>query len=341
MRIALVNDQPIALEALRKIIITVPSYEICWVALNGLEAVKKSKSDMPDLILMNLLMPVMNGAEATCRIMKESPCPILLVTSSIESNQGLVFEAMGCGALDVAAMPTLNQDESNKSVEFILQKISMIARLTGKMTNQKNRIIPNNSYKKSTLPCLIAIGSSTGGPKALAEIISRLPKDLGASIVIVQHVDSQFANGLAEWLNQQAAIDVQTAKQGESIELNKAYIASTNDHLILSADYTFHYTNKPIDYPYRPSVNEFFYSIDNNWKRKDLAIVLTGMGNDGALGLLKLKNNGWHTIAQDEKTSIVFGMPKAAIELGAAIEVLDIKKIANSIIKFVNSRQGN
>jgi two-component system, chemotaxis family, response regulator WspF len=340
MRISIVNDQQIAIEALKRALKGNINIEISWIAYNGAEAVEKCKADKPDLILMNIIMPVMNGAEATRIIMKENPCPILLVTSSISTNAALVFEAMGFGALDVVSTPVIGGKMEIDGNEDLLKKISRVARLTGIDVNYTKNDNIQSRTRKMNKPILIAIGSSTGGPKALADILKKLPENLGSSIVIVQHVDTQFADGLAKWLGQQSKLDVRIAKDGEEPERNVVHIAASNDHLIINEKGYFQYTENPVNYPYRPSVNEFFKSLAMNWKGKDLAILLTGMGNDGATGLLYLKNLGWKTIAQDEKTSIVYGMPKAAADLGAADEVLPIDKIHESIISFLNIHGG-
>jgi two-component system response regulator WspF len=177
----------------------------------------------------------------------------------------------------------------------------------------------------------VAIGSSTGGPKALAAILSTLPPIPGVALVIVQHVDAQFARGLATWLDDQTTLRVEVAREGMRPAADTVLVAGTDDHLVLGKDLALHYTPDPRDYPYRPSVNAFFLSLEHYWPRRDVAILLTGMGKDGAQGLAALRQAGWHTIAQDEKSSVVYGMPAAAAELNAAIEILPIEKIAAAV----------
>ncbi|HPI19963.1 MAG TPA: chemotaxis protein CheB, partial [Candidatus Kapabacteria bacterium] len=209
------------------------------------------------------------------------------------------------------------------------------------LINQTKEDTKQPSSKSSilTTTSLIAIGSSAGGPKVLAKILSALPKEINTSIIIIQHVDSQFATGFVTWLNEQTKLDVVIAKEGMKPELNVVYVAGTNDHLILTSDRTFKYVEEPKNFHYRPSVDVFFDSLARNWLTKDIAILLTGMGADGANGLLTLKKMGWYTIAQDEATSIVYGMPKAAFELDAAIEILSTEKITEAIIRFINTRR--
>jgi two-component system response regulator WspF len=183
---------------------------------------------------------------------------------------------------------------------------------------------------------LVAIGSSTGGPKALATILSKLPSNLNAAIVIVQHVDGHFSSGFADWLNQQIPLPVRLAVPGDYLQKGTVLVAGTNDHLYLNPDLTLCYTKNPIDYPYRPSVNVFFNSLAQHWKKKGTGILLTGMGKDGAEGLNALRLQGWHTIAQNQESCIVYGMPKAAVELNAAVQVLSLENISIYIQKLLN-----
>jgi len=329
MRIAIAYSLSEASEVLRRVIISHPGYEILWSAKDGIEAVEKSAIDTPDLMLIDLSLPGMDGVETTRLIMKEHPCSILIVTPSSSEKAAQVFEALGHGAVDVIDIPSLNEKGRVKGGDILLKKIATIEKLVQKKGRQDNGASMLNNGG-SPLP-MIAIGSSTGGPKALADILSSLPQNLGATIVIVQHLDVQFAEGLAEWLDEQATLKVILAKTGVRPDQNMAFIAGTNDHLILDADCSFNYVPEPRDYPYRPSVDRFFFSARDFWPGKGVAVLLTGMGRDGARGLLALRKAGWHTIAQNEKTSAVYGMPKAASELGAANEILPMEEIAEAI----------
>jgi len=335
MKIAIVNDLTIAVEALKRVLKSVSNYEICWTAYDGKEAVEKACKDRPDLILMDLIMPVMNGVEATKRIMKQCPCPILVVTATVTGNAGLVFDAMGAGALDAVCTPTLGTQGSMEGAKDLLKKIDTIGKLIGKEVQIKTNSFQTNKPSLHTLHKMIAIGSSTGGPKALAYILSKLPKDMKASIVIVQHVDFLFANGLANWLNDQTPLEVKVIKEGMYPKQGVAYLAETNDHLLMDKDHTFYYSPEPINYHYRPSVNVFYKSLKDNWSNQDIAVLLTGMGDDGAVGLLELKNEGWVTIAQDQDSSTVYGMPKQAAKIGAATHVLSLEKIPNRILELI------
>ena len=342
MRIAIVNDLKIAVEALRRIITSEPVYEIAWIAYNGAEAIERCREDTPDLILMDLIMPVMDGVQATCTIMKENPCAILIVTATVSGNAPKVFEAMGCGALDAVGTPVFGTNEKIEGGEELFRKIRIISKLISKNNETpEKKLVTEEQISLLTVPPMVAIGCSTGGPKALSVILSSMPPKVGASIVIIQHVDFQFASGLAEWLNNQTELKVTLAREGMYPEEDVVYIAETNDHLILSNDCTFHYTIEPKDNPYRPSIDTFFQSINNHWPRNDIAVLLTGIGKDGAVGLFSLRQRGWDTIVQDKKTSVVFGMPKTAIEIGAAKEILPLEKIEEALMRNIQKRVTN
>lgn len=318
MRIAIVNDMSLAVEALRRTLKQVPQHEIAWVAYTGSEAVNKCAHDRPDLILMDLFMPEMDGIEATRIIMQRSPCAILIVTGDVQQSSARVFEAMGYGALDAVNTPTLGKEDAH----VLLTKIQTIEKLIG-----KSEFVPLHAK----VP-LVVIGASTGGPKAIVTILSQLPPDYGSAIVIVQHVDVQFAAGMIDWLDQQTALPVKKAKVGDRPTKGIVLFASSNDHLCLQPNGTLTYTPYPIHYPYRPSVDVFFKSVAEHWSDQGTAILLTGMGRDGAEGLKALRQRGWYTIAQSESTCVVYGMPKAAIEMNAAVDVLSPEAIATALL---------
>ncbi len=340
MRIALVNDLAMAVESLRRILLSVPGHEIAWVARDGREAVDRCGRDLPDLILMDLFMPGMDGVEATRRIMAATPCPILIVTATVGNHAAKVFEAMGHGALDAVNIPMMGAGaEAQRSRYTLLRKVHVISRLRG---------LPSTSPAKRAYmdppPPIVAIGASTGGPKALADLLSTLPCPLGAAVVIVQHVDEKFSAGLAEWLDGQTPLPVQLAAEGGRPRADVVYLAGTNDHLVMSSGLSFSYTPEPGRTPYRPSVDIFFRSLAIHWPvdpnpdgssgcAAAIAVLLTGMGRDGAEGLAILRKEGWRTIAQDRATSVVYGMPKAAKELNAAVEILPILEIGPAIVR--------
>jgi len=337
MRIAIVNDVKIAVEALRRIVKTNPKYEIAWIAYDGIEAVEKCAKDTPDLILMDLVMPNMNGIEATRCIMKNSPCAILIVTSTVSTHTSKIFEAMGFGALDVIKTPGLDMNRKDLGGTDLLKKIERISFLIGNFSDRQRKILEIPAPKfpsRSLLPPLVVIGASTGGPKALATIISHFSKNLPFATVIIQHLDEQFAQGFAKWLSAQTSQFIQVAQEKMQIVPGSIFIAGKNDHLTITKEHQLHYVKDPLGSPYCPSVDIFFNSVAYNWPVKSVGILLTGMGMDGAVGLKTLKDNGWTTIAQREDTCVVYGMPRAAVALGAATTILPLDGIGPTIVEM-------
>jgi two-component system, chemotaxis family, response regulator WspF len=175
---------------------------------------------------------------------------------------------------------------------------------------------------------ILAIGASTGGPKAVGELLAGLPENLQAAVLVVQHLDLSFSQNLIDWLGSQTTLPVVLAEAGDRLKPGRVYVAKGGDHLVLSAVNTLQYVREPVDTPYRPSVDAFFQSLAASSLSPGVAVLLTGMGSDGAKGLLKLRKAGWFTIAQDQSTSAVYGMPKAARDLGAAELILPLPTIA-------------
>ncbi|GAB3090229.1 chemotaxis-specific protein-glutamate methyltransferase CheB [Lysobacter terrae] len=334
MKIAIVNDLALAVEALRRALAQRPRHSVAWTAADGVEAVERCAKDPPDLILMDLLMPRMDGVEATRRIMAKHPCPILVVTVSVGGNAPLVFEAMGHGALDAVDLPALGVDD-DPGVEALLAKIDLIERLVG--ANAVRTIARPAPRRRSTMP-LIAVGASAGGPAALARMLADVPASLPAAMVIVQHIDEKFAASMADWLGRYAHMPVHVARAGERPQPGTILLAGTNEHLIMRADSTLQYTQEPADLSYRPSVDVFFNSANDAWEGPIVGVLLTGMGRDGALGLRALRERGHHTIAQDKATSAVYGMPKAAAELNAAVDILPLDRIGPRLRAILDTR---
>lgn len=329
MRIAIVNDMAIAIEAMRRVLLQANGHELAWVANDGAEAVACCAHDTPDLVLMDLIMPKMDGIEATRQIMARNPCAIVVVTANVDQNTSKVFEAMGAGALDAVNTPTLEEPGASDGTEALLEKIQTINKLLGGEVGRKAQ--PALPTAKTSLPSqpmqLIAIGASAGGPAALAKVLSQLPVNTSAAILIIQHVDFHFVEGLANWLGCQTSLPVRLAREGDQPQPGTVLLAGTENHLVCISPSRLGYINEPLDYPYRPSIDVFFQSIERFWPGKVVGVLLTGMGRDGARGLKVLNDAGHHTIVQDEATSAVYGMPKAAAELKAASEILPLDKI--------------
>jgi two-component system response regulator WspF len=370
MKIAIVNDLAVACEALRRAVAEDPALEVIWIARDGLQALELAQRARPDLILMDLIMPRMNGAEATREIMRVAPCPILVVTATVTGNAGLVYEALGAGALDAVNTPSFTQGATLRGGEELLRRIHLVARTQHAAAAESvaigRRTIPSPpsppppiarpSLVKSAAPqspssraagsvsslapsdpsprtmcAIVAIGASTGGPRAVADVLRALPVDMTAATLIVQHVSTAFVRGFADWLGAETGRRVDLARAGQVVAAGDVLVAGEERHMVLGANGTIEYRDEPRALLHCPAIDELFASLAH-YARPGVAVLLTGMGRDGAQGMMQLRSAGWHTIAQDEKSSVVWGMPGAAHKLGAAVETLALDRIAPAIL---------
>jgi two-component system response regulator WspF len=331
VKIGIVNDSLIALEAMRRVLALRPDLAVIWAARDGAQAVALCARETPDLVLMDLLMPGTDGVEATRQIMAATPCAILVVTASVGAHAARVFDAMGYGAIDAVDTPVLGRGDLRENSAAFLHKIDTLVKLVGTRpfmpVDNVGDIGTINGRER-----LVAIGASAGGPAALTAVLSGLPKNFAAAVVIVQHVEERFAAGLADWLSRYSALPVRVAKDGDRPAAGTVLLAGTNDHLRFISAKRIGYTPEPREQSYRPSVDVFFDSVGTHWPGETVGVLLTGMGQDGAKGLKTLRDMGHHTIAQDQATSTVYGMPKAAANLGAAVEILPLERIAPRLV---------
>lgn len=336
MRIAIVNDTRTAVEGLRRVLLAQGEHQIAWVAGSGEEAIGYCKRDRPDLILMDLGMPGMDGVEATRQIMASTPCPIVVVTTSAREYPARVFEAMGAGALDAVNTPVTGEFGSSSGSRHLLAKVDTIRRLVspnpwkksgGRKPDETTRFLARSE-------AVVCIGASAGGPAALAKILGDLPDNFPAAVVVVQHVDAQFASGLANWLAGRSRLPLRLVEEGDRLRSGAVLLAGRNHDLVFTSPRRLGYTRAVTDAVYRPSVDAFLRSAAEQCAGVVVGVLLTGMGRDGAEGLLRLRQRGFLTIAQDETSSAVFGMPKAAIECGAAMEILALDKIAPRLVNM-------
>jgi two-component system, chemotaxis family, response regulator WspF len=340
MRIALVNDVATAIEAMRRTVLSTREHHLAWIARDGAEALDLCARDTPDLILMDLIMPRMDGVEATRRIMARHPCAIVIVTADVRHHSSKVFEAMGAGALDAVNTPVLERPGARTSTTALLAKIETIRRLIGDGHTQRRPALPAHGGRYAAEPRhpLIAVGASAGGPTALAKVLAPLPAECPAPVVVVQHVDAQFAGGLARWLHDQTPLRVRLAREGDRPEAGAVLLAGQDSHLVFNSPTRLGYTPEPAECAYRPSIDVFFKSVDYFWLGDVIGVVLSGMGRDGAEGLRALRTSGHHTIAQDRLSSTAYGMPAAAAELHAASEVLALDKIGPRLRNIVTHK---
>lgn len=344
MRIAIVNDLPLSVEALRRVVTASGEHSVAWTARDGKDAVANCKRDVPDLILMDLFMPVMNGGDATRQIMKDSPCAILVVTASVSQSTAEVFDALGAGAIDAISMPPVGTGDMMQQAAPLLKKIAMLQILAVGQRRQappEETVIPVSAGAPAKRPRLVAIGASAGGPGAVAEILRALRPDFPAALVLVQHVDTRFTDGLVDWLAEQSPLPVRRAVRGDRPHAGSLLVAGGDNHLTFTSAQKLEYVSEPRDAHYRPSIDIFFKSVCQYWGNDVIGVLLTGMGRDGAAGLHMLRTAGAMTIAQDEMSSVVYGMPKAAAVSGAAREILPLNQIARRLTELTQNNRLN
>jgi two-component system, chemotaxis family, protein-glutamate methylesterase/glutaminase len=346
-----VDDSPTIRLLIRTILERDCELTIVNEARSGEEAIAAACKNRPDLITMDINMPGMGGYEAIRQIMDQSPCPIVVLTG-IESRHlmDVSFKALQLGALTVLPKPgamsllepeaanLINQIKTMAAVKVIRRSLSLTTdypletRPQSLTTRGRN---PNYGRMRSNFQ-LVAIGISTGGPPALQTLLSALPSSFPLPIVIVQHISKGFVASLAEWLSKTTPFACKVISMGEVLTMGQVYLAADNYHLTIQSNKQPWFNDeKPVD-GLRPSVNMLFESVAKNFGANAIGVLMTGMGHDGAKGLLSMRRAGAYTIAQDEASSVIFGMPKEAIDLGAANEVLALEHIAPRLLSLVN-----
>ncbi|MFN8623105.1 MAG: chemotaxis-specific protein-glutamate methyltransferase CheB [Chloroflexota bacterium] len=389
-RVGIVNDVPLVAEALRRIVAAMPDFAIAWIARDGLDAVVRQRADSADVILMDLVMPTMDGVEATRRIMAERPCAILVVTATVSGNLTKVFEALGHGALDAVQTPGFVRGGSDDGTLEFRRKLVSVARLVAPPVDRTRpdrsgpgisprpagaaaaasprphaasapsgtSIPPPTSATSASAaalapaaapspvvvpahePPLVLIAASTGGPQALATLLDGAGPRLPAAVVVLQHLDARFGDSFLAWLRGRSPLPVRAAVAGERPAKGEVTVAVGEAHLRLDAAGAFTFSAEPDDLPNRPSADVLFESVAERPASHGVAVVLTGMGRDGARGMLALRRAGFHTIAQDDETSVIAGMPRAAVALGGALEVLPIEGIGPRVAAVLRGRAG-
>lgn len=340
MKIGIANDVAMAAEALRRVVASTAEHQVVWIARTGVQAVRMCAENRPDLVLMDLNMPELDGVEATRQIMEQSPCAILVVTGRPQDSVNQVFRALGAGALDVTATPML-QGKADGATELLakIRTMDKLIRHSGGTQSMQPRCPTSAPEPRDPgIKRLVAIGASTGGPVAVSKILAGWAPPPNCAIVVVQHIDEHFADHFARWLGEQLTIPVRAIDDGDGLCPGVVLVAKSNDHLILDKDYRLGYDAAPKDYAYRPSVDVFFRCVARHFRGDAVGVLLTGMGRDGAEGLLAMRQAGHTTIAQDQATSAVYGMPRAAVEMDAAQMILPLDKIGPMLRSTTGSR---
>ena len=337
MRIGIISERAREANALHRTVSVDPAHHVIWTAHGDTCPVSLCAADTPDLILMGVPGTATQDGQVIRRIMAGSPCPILIVTDSVAGNAAAVFDAMGQGAFDVVDVPALASQNPETGAAVLLSRIVTVERLAG----QKPRAATNGARRSTSArgtraDVLVAIGASAGGPAAVATVLKGLPEDLSAGVVIVQHVDDEFVAGIVKWLAEESGKPISLAVEGKQVCAGDIVVAGASAHLAVKADGRLGYTREPRDCAYQPSVDVFFHSAARHWPGAVIGVLLTGMGKDGAHGLKALRDSGHPTIAQDQTSSAVYGMPKAAAALNAAVDIRPLSRIAGRVTELIS-----
>ncbi len=338
--VLIAEDSAVIAGHLKGLLESDPGIKVLAIAKNGIEAVAMARNLHPDVITMDILMPKMDGVEATRSIMRESPTRIVIVTASTDQVESRpAFEAIKEGALTVLEKPRGYGHRDYDRIKANLIKTVKVMSTVKVVTRFGRRPRPALTRTAvSAEPRIIAIGASTGGPAALGVILKSFPRRLPVPVAIVQHMTAGFGSAFAGWLGQECAIKIKVADANEQTKPGTVYIAPDNLHLGVSANGRIELTPSYAKKTYhRPSINYFFETIASSFRGHSIGVLLTGMGEDGATGLREIKEAGGKTYCQDEATSIVFGMPKAALALDAVDKVLPIGKIGPALVDHVGT----
>lgn len=340
IRVVIADDSLVAREMLVQILASDPDIEVVGQAKNGEEAVDLVANLRPDLVTMDIHMPRMDGLRATEKIMAYTPTPILVVSSSVHGEgMGSAFDALKLGALEVIKKPEPKEWADLERIgRDVLRKVKVLSNV-----RVITHIHGRRSHAATTRPHdvasgserrIIAIGSSTGGPSALLSVLSKLPADLPVPVLVAQHIADGFIPGLVSWLDGGAQIKVVAATDGERPQPGTVYFAPTGSNMIIEGG-TIRFEPGGPGQLYIPSADTLFESVARSFGERSIGVILTGMGADGAVGMKAMHDKGAATIAQNEETCTVYGMPKAAVELGAANKVLAIEDIAEAVLDYL------
>jgi two-component system chemotaxis response regulator CheB len=340
IKVMLVDDSGLALTILQKILEAAPDIVVVGTAGNGKEALALLPDLNPDVICTDLHMPVMDGLAFTKAVMADFPRPILVLSVSVQSSDSAnIFNLIQEGAVDTIAKPRYGlTDISELDSQELINKIRILAGVHVIKRPPKSTPIPDSAITPAALRTvdaqIVGIGASTGGPQALLRILTSLPAEYPLPVVCVQHISEGFSSGLVEWLARECKVTVQFAETGITPEPGHVYFAPDNRQLRIDAQRRFVCTAEPSYGGHRPAICVTLQSLALYFGRHAAGILLTGMGRDGVEGLQAIKSAGGLTIAQDEASSIVFGMPKAAIEAQAAGLVLPLSDIAGALLQL-------
>jgi two-component system, chemotaxis family, protein-glutamate methylesterase/glutaminase len=350
--VLVVEDSPVTQQLLGEILGSDPAIRIVGIVSSGEEALSFLERHQADVVLMDIHLPGMDGLEVTRRIMETKPIPVVVCSAAADpGNVVSSFKPLEAGAVAVVAKPggpgSRNYDlEAGKLVETVklMSEVKVVRRWPkGKLPTLADYAINGCAGGGGASAKLVAIGASTGGPPVLQTILADLPKSFAAPILIVQHIAKGFIEGMAEWLTQSSGFPVEIAAHEQRLAAGRAYLAPDDYQMGLGSSGEIVLSKAPPEHGMRPSVSYLFRSVSKVQGRNAVAVLLTGMGKDGAVELAQLKKAGATTIAQDQKSSVVHGMPGEAIRLGGVSHVLSPEKIAPLLVELTSceSRRGN
>ncbi|MCC5926870.1 MAG: chemotaxis response regulator protein-glutamate methylesterase [Bacteroidetes bacterium] len=346
IRVLVVDDSALVRKILTEELNKQPDIEVVDTAVDPYVARDKIVRLKPDVLTLDLEMPRMDGLSFLSKLMKHYPMPVVVVSSLTPKNSDNALMALSLGAVEVVCKPGSAYSTQNISMQIIKAvRAASLARFDRKPASAPSQPPATNGLTtrtdvrlKHTTNKLIAIGASTGGTRAIESVLTQLPPTL-PGIVMVQHMPPVFTTSFANRLNQTCRMEVREAKDRDLVEPGVALLAPGNYHMIVEKSGASYYVRlkqgPPVHYQ-RPSVDVLFDSVAEAAGINALGVIMTGMGADGAKGMLAMRQKGAHTIAQDEASSVVFGMPKEAINMGAAVEIASLQNIPNSMLKAVS-----
>ncbi|BAO45040.1 protein-glutamate methylesterase/protein-glutamine glutaminase [Thiolapillus brandeum] len=357
IRVLVIDDSALVRNLLKRILDQDPQIKVVGTAADAYIAREKIKKLHPDVLTLDVEMPKMDGITFLQNLMRLHPMPVIMVSSLTAKGADVTLKALELGAIDFVCKPQGDFSGSLESVsEEIVQKIKTAAKanihaagrkrtsapLTVEEKQTVDAVIPATSKRQGVtgLPPLLAIGASTGGTEAIKDVLVELPTDMPA-IVITQHIPPGFSTAFAQRMNRLASLTVHEAREGQQILPGNVYIAPGAQHLLVARNDKGYYcrlSNGPRVNRHKPSVDVLFRSVAQTAGRNATGVILTGMGDDGARSLLEMREAGARTIAQDEESSVVWGMPGAAVKQGAAEQILPLNKIPATLIYLLSSK---
>jgi two-component system chemotaxis response regulator CheB len=347
IRVLVAEDSAVTREYLVHLLEQDPTLRVVGTARDGMDAVEQAEQLRPDIILMDVYMPRLNGFEATRLIMERVPTPIVIVSASFSRDEeALTFEALRAGALTVVGKP-LGPDQPGQaeSEEKIVEAVRLMAevKVVRRWPRRPRPLAPAGPIAPPERAVrIVAIGASTGGPAALFEILEGLPGDLPFPVLVVQHIAHGFTEGLVEWFAQGTRLAVKLARADEAAVPGTVFVAPERFQMGITKAGRIRLGQDPAEDGFCPSAGYMFETVAEAYGASAIGILLTGMGRDGAKGLLRLREMGAVTIAQDEESSVVFGMPGEAIRIGAARHVLSPDRIAEMVLSLAKAaRRGS